>query len=226
MKDVFINTLPRIIDLSCVKQNHTIKDIDRMIALAKQYHFICTFALPSFTPYLIEKIKKDSDILVGGTVGFPSGCDTTESKVYQAKELLHMGCDEFDMVINVARLKSDDLKYVFRDIKAVVDAVGKKPVKTILEVTLLTEEEIVKACKIAIEAGATYIKTGTGWCPEPTTVEHIKLIKATVKNEAKIKAAGGIRNLSTIKDMLEAGCDRFGIGTSSALSVLQEADNI
>ena len=223
MKDINFEKLPEIIDISCVKQNHTFKDIDRMVETARKYQFICTFALPSFTPYLISKLKNDTNIMVGGTVGFPSGCDTTECKIFQAKELLKMGCDELDMVINISRLKSKDDSYVYHDIRSVVETAGSKTVKAILEVTLLNEEEIVNACRIAEEAGVNYIKTGTGWCNTPTTVEHIRLIKEIVKDRVKIKAAGGIRDLSALTEMWNAGCNRFGIGTGSAIQIIEEA---
>ncbi|HEX3021709.1 MAG TPA: deoxyribose-phosphate aldolase [Lachnospiraceae bacterium] len=219
----FIKKLPQMIDISCVKQSDTMENINHMIELAKRYHTICCFTLPGYTHYLIDKLL-ETDILVGGTVGFPSGCDTTESKVFQARELMNMGCDEYDMVMNISRLKSKDISYVYHDIKAVVDTVKTRPVKVILEVTLLTEAEIVLACKVAMEAGVAYVKTGTGWCSEPTTVEHIRLIKDVVKDQVKIKAAGGIRTLDTVIDMYKTGCNRFGIGTDSAIRILEEAE--
>jgi len=223
MNDFIFENLPKMIDISCVKPNHTLEEINEMIVAAKKHQFICAFVLPSFTPYLIEKLKDESNIMVGGTVGFPSGCDTTATKIFQAKELLKMGCDELDMVINITQLKSQNYQAVFQDIKAVVDIAEKTPVKAILEVTLLTDEEIVKASKLAVEAGVLYVKTGTGWCSNPTTVNHIKLIKATIKNQAKIKAAGGIRDLDTLMEMAEAGCDRFGIGLASAMNIIEQA---
>jgi deoxyribose-phosphate aldolase len=223
MEDFLFQDVAKMVDISCVKANHTLEEIDEMIAAAKKYQFICAFALPSFTAYLIEMLKDEPNIMIGGAVGFPSGGDTTETKVFQAKELLKMGCNELDMVINITQLKSQNYENVFKDIKAVVDTAGKTPVKAILEVTLLTEEEIVKGSRIAVEAGISYIKTGTGWCSKPTTVEHIKLIKKTIQDEAKIKAAGGIRDLGTLIEMAKAGCQRFGIGLSSAISIMEQA---
>ncbi|WP_077612469.1 deoxyribose-phosphate aldolase [Clostridium sp. Marseille-P2415] len=218
-----IGNLSKAIDISCVKPNHTVHDLDQMIAAAKKYGFICAFALPGMTPYLAEHLKGKSNTMIGGTVGFPSGCDTTESKVFQTRELLSMGCDELDMVINIAQLKSQNHEFVYQDIKAVVDAAGGIPVKTILEVALLTNEEIVTACRIAEHAGTSYIKTGTGWCSEPTLVDHIKLIKSVIQPRTKIKAAGGIRNLTGLLEMKKAGCDRFGISVDSAMHIMEEA---
>ncbi len=156
-------------------------------------------------------------------MSFPSGCDTTENKVFQAKQLLKMGCDELDMVINIAQLKSRNYEFVFEDIRAVVDAAGKAPVKAIIEAVLLTDEEIIKASQIAEEAGVSYVKTGTGWCAEPTNVNHVKLIKSAIQEHTKIKAAGGIRNLDTLIEMKKAGCDRFGIGTGAAINIIEQA---
>lgn len=216
--------LSNAIDISCVKPDHTVKDIDRMTDAARKYQLVCAFALPGMTPYLIEKLK-GSSTMAGGTVGFPSGGDTTESKVFQAGQLLNMGCRELDMVININQLKSHNDELVFQDIKSVVHTAGDIPVKTILEVTLLTDEEIVKACQIAEKAGAAYIKTGTGWCTEPVNLHHIKLIKSVIQPQTKIKAAGGIRDLETLMEMKKWGCDRFGISTKSAVHIMEQAKN-
>lgn len=215
--------IARLIDVSCVKQNHTLDEINRMAEAAKKYRFVCAFALPYFTPFLLEKLKGETDITVGGTIGFPSGSETTACKVFEAHELARMGCGELDMVINITQLKSHNMEQVYDDIKAVAEAAGKIPLKTILEVTLLTNDEITAACGAAVSAGAAYIKTGTGWQPGPTTIQHIELIKKTIGNKAKIKAAGGIRDLDTLLRMKQAGCDRFGIGLHSAVAIMKQA---
>lgn len=218
-----LENLSRIIDISCVKQDDTTKDLDRMIAAAIKYDFICAFALPAMTPYLTDHLKGTCSTMIGGTVGFPAGCDSTESKVFQAGQMLSLGCKELDMVINIAQLKSGNTEFVFQDIKAVVDTASGIPVKTILEVALLTDEEIVTASKTAEAAGAAYIKTGTGWCSSPTQLEHIHLIRSAIQPQTKLKAAGGIRSLTTLLEMRKAGCDRFGISVPSALCIMEEA---
>lgn len=226
MNHISMEALSKWIDISCVKSTDTTRDVDQMIAAAKRYGFICAFALPSMTPYLIQNLKGTCDTLIGGTVGFPCGCDTTNSKVFQAKELLAMGCQEIDMVINIGQLKSNQLDLVYQDIQAVAQICGTVPLKTIIEVTLLTKEEIIKASKLAESAGATYIKTGTGWCKDSTLPEHIHTIRSSIQPNTKIKAAGGIRNLDTLIEMKQAGCDRFGISTSSAISIMKEAETL
>lgn len=161
--------------------------------------------------------------MVGGVVGFPSGADTTFVKVADAKEMIAYGVDELDMVINVGALKSGEYDLVRDDIKAVVEAANGRPVKSILEICYLTDDEIARGAEIAVEAGVTYVKTGTGWGPRPTTVDTIRLIKSTIGNAALIKAAGGIRTLDTLLEMMDAGCSRFGIGINSALKIVEEA---
>lgn len=222
MKDFDLKTLPRMIDISAVRTDVTLEEVYNVIKAAKLYRFICVFAMPSYTPLLIEELKDEPDIKVGGVVGFPSGADTTSVKVAQAKELLAMGCDEIDMVINVGKLLSGDYDYVKEDIKAIVDIAGDKPVKAILEISYLTDEQIAKGSVLAVDAGVTYVKTGTGWGTKPTTAETIKVIKKAIGNRALIKAAGGARTLESVLEMKAEGCARFGIGLSSAMNILKE----
>ncbi len=218
-----IQDLPRLIDLSCVQTAITMDDLNSMVELAKKYRFICCFAMPCYTEWLKKQLENESDIMVGGTVGFPSGADLTSAKALTAKELIGLGCDEIDMVINVSALKSRDYQKVTDDIKAVYEQVGNTPLKVILEVTTLTDYEICKGSELAVANGASFVKTGTGWCQKPTTVEHIRMIRNTIGNSAKIKAAGGVRTLAQIEEMVDAGCSRFGIGLASTQKILKEA---
>lgn len=214
--------IPRMIDISGVRTDVTLQELDQIVDLAKKHRFICAFAMPCFTRYLVEKLKDEPDINVGGVVGFPSGADTTFVKVADAKEMMAEGVKELDMVINVGALKSGRYDIVKNDIRAVVEAGGGIPVKTILEVAYLTDDEIAKASEIAVDAGASYIKTGTGWAGKPTTVDHIRLIKRTIGDAALIKAAGGVRTLDTLLEMVDAGCSRFGIGVKSVVNIMNE----
>ncbi len=225
MQQFDLTTLPRLIDISAVRTDVTLEEIENIIRIAKQFRFVCVFAMPSYTPILIEALKDDEDINVGGVVGFPSGADTTSVKVTQAKELIAMGCDEIDMVINVGALKSGNYDYVREDIQAIVDiAGGDIPVKSILEISYLSDEQIAKGSMLAVEAGVTYVKTGTGWGgTKPTTSDTIKVIKDTIGDKALIKAAGGARTLDSVLAMMDEGCTRFGIGLNSAINILKEA---
>lgn len=214
--------IPRLIDISGVRTDVSLDEIDKIAAVAQQYRFVCAFAMPCFTRQLVNKLCNDNDIMVGGVVGFPSGADTTFVKVATAKDMIAAGVDELDMVINVGALKSGRYDLVRDDIKAVVEAAGCMPVKSILEIAYLSDDEIARGSLLAVEAGVTYVKTGTGWANKPTTVDTIKLIKRTIGDAALIKAAGGVRTLDTLLEMVDAGCSRFGIGLASVLSIMDE----
>ncbi len=214
--------IPRVVDISAVRTDVTIDELKEIVALAKQHRFVCAFAMPCFTKFLVEQFKDDADIMVGGVIGFPSGADSTSIKVATVKEMIADGVDELDMVINVGALKSGMYDLVKQDIEAVVKAAKGMPVKAILEIAYLTDAEIVKGSQLAVEAGVTFVKTGTGWGNKPTTVDTIKLIKSTIGDKAYIKAAGGVRDLDTLLAMIDEGCNRFGIGIKSIMNILEE----
>lgn len=216
-----IKNIAGMMDLSCVQTYNTEKDIASLVSAAKKYKCKCVSTLPCYISKVVQLLGDDAEILVVGNIGFPSGGDTTNSKVAQAKELINLGCDEFDMVMNVGWLKSRKYAAVKQDIISVVDVAMGKPVKVILEVSCLTDYEIQKACEICIKAGATFVKTGTGWNGK-TTMEQIRLIKSVVGDRIKIKAAGGIRDLNTLLNMYRQGVTRFGVNLNSGISILKE----
>lgn len=218
-----LHLIPRMIDVSCVKAQSTVAEIENMVHTAKHFRFVCAFAMPSFTKMLVDRLADCDDIMVGGVVGFPSGTDTTAAKIFTAKEMMAAGVNELDMVISVGALKSGLYDTVYDDIRAVVDTADGMPVKCILEIAHLTDDEIRRGAEIAVKAGVTYVKTGTGWASKPTTPDTIRLIKSTIGDAAKIKAAGGVRTLDTLLEMAECGCSRFGIGTGSAVEIMKEA---
>lgn len=220
-----LNTIHRRVDISGVRADVSLRELELIVAAAKHYQFVCVFAMPCFTLKLVKMLRDEPAIHVGATIGFPSGADTTFVKVASAKEQIAMGVDELDMVINIGALKSGRFDLVENDIRAVVEtADGRYPVKSILEIAHLTDDEICRASEIAVRAGVTYIKTGTGWANKPTTVDTIKLIKKTIGNGALIKAAGGVRTLDAMLGMIDEGCDRFGIGLRSIMSIMKEVD--
>lgn len=223
MTKLSVEEIPRLIDISAVRTDVTLGEVNEIVEIAKKYNFICTFVMPCFTDILINELKNDDNILVGGVVGFPSGADLTKTKVDTAISMIQAGCDEIDMVINVGALKSEEYDLVYDDIKAVVDVAGDIPVKAIIEIAYLTDEEIKIASKLAVKAGVAYVKTGTGWATKPSTVNTVKIIKEVVKDDALIKVAGGVRSLATLEEMYNAGARRFGISMTSALKILKEA---
>jgi len=224
MLSLDLENINRMIDISAVRTDVTLEELNMVIDLAIEYDLICAFAMPCFTNILVERLSQYKNISVGGVIGFPSGADTTKMKVMQVKEMHSMGVDEIDMVINVGAMKSKMHDIVHDDIKAVVDAANGKPVKSILEISYLSDYEIAKASEIAVKAGVTFVKTGTGWGNKPTTVETIKIIKNAIGNSAQIKAAGGIRDIETIKAMIAAGCTRFGIGLHTVKKIFDSGE--
>ena len=209
-------------DFSCVRTVHDQEELDNMVDAAKRYRPACVFTLPSFTDYLTEQLEGFPDVKIGGVVSFPSGGDTREDKMYQARELRRKGCGELDMVMNLTLLKTGRFQECLDDIRSVVCAAGDIPVKVILEAPVLNEDEICRASELTVKAGATFVKTGTGWLG-PATVKQVELIYRTIGNDARIKAAGGIRTFEKIRELYEAGCDRFGIGADPAEQILREA---
>ena len=210
-----------MIDLSCVQADSTEDEIRAAAALAKRHTCAAVFALPAHTPLVVELLSDRPDVMAGGVVGFPDGGATTAGKVAEAKELLGMGCRELDMVIDIAWLKAGRRDLVLDDIASVIGAAGGVPVKVILECHHLTDNEIVKACEIGMEAGVAYVETGTGWVPTGATLENVKLMKRTVGDSCGIKAAGGVRDLETLLAMHELGATRFGIGVRTAQEILE-----
>lgn len=213
----------RLIDISAVRADSTLDDVNSVITAAKDYNLICLFGMPSFVDYIVEQMKGYDTIEIGGVVGFPSGAETTSIKVLQAAELKEKGCTEIDMVMNIGKLKSGLLEEVREDIERVKAVAAPRPLKVIIEVALLTDEEIVTASKIVRDAGADYVKSGTGWAGS-TTLEHVKLMKDAVGDDIKIKVAGGVRDLDTLRAMHQMGVSRFGIGYKAVLDIMDSCD--
>ena len=216
------NEIAKLMDISAVRADSTMEEIKESAELAKQYGCICVFALPAHTPYLISQLG-GSTVFAGGAVGFPGGAETTATKVTIAKEMVSMGCREIDMVNNIAWLKANHKVAYMNDVRSVIQASGGLPVKVILECHWLTSEEIVRACEWCVEAGASWVKTGTGWAPTGATLENVTLMKQTVGGRCQVKAAGGVKDLETLLAMYERGVRRFGIGVRTARAILEGA---
>jgi len=209
-----------MIDLSCVQTRCCEDDIREMVETAIQYGIGHVTTLQTFLPFTKELIEFHPGIHLVGNVSFPSGSDSTSLKVLQAKEMTEMQCDEIDMVINIGKLRSGADDEVEADIHAVVETARPIPVKVIIEVSYLTQPEIIRACELVIKAGGAFVKTGTGWGSRGTTVEDVKLIKSVVGDQVQIKASGGIRDLDTIVEMYRHGARRFGVNLRSGKEIL------
>ncbi len=217
-----VKDIAQMYDLSCVRTDSDENDIKALAECAKKYDCGHVSVMQCFIPDVKKLLEDRKDIKVVGNVSFPSGSDTTSLKVYQAGEMLDAGCDEVDMVLNVGKLRSGRYDEAEEDVKAVVKAVKGIPLKVIIEVSCLNENEVKKACEICINAGASFVKTGTGWMPRGTTIEDVRLIKSIVGDRIRIKASGGIRSLETLVMMYKLGVTRFGVNLRSGRAILEE----
>ncbi len=217
--NISTNEIARMVDISAVRANSDDEAIDELVSCAVQYHCYLVTVLPAQTLRTKALLAEHGHIRLGGNVGFPSGGQTTTIKAAETRELVAMGCDEIDMVIDIAALLSGRHAHVEADIRAVVDAADRHPVKVILECHYLEAAQIYKGCDLAIQAGAAFVKTGTGWAPSGATLENISLIKGHVGDAIQIKASGGIRDADTLLEMHRRGASRFGISTQSAARI-------
>lgn len=215
--------IARMIDISCVRSYNTREDIEKMAKAAIEYSFICAHVLPSNIPYLKELLAGNTEVLAGCPVGFPSGGSETKTKIEEMKNCVALGCDEIDVVINVGWMRSGLYKQAEEDVRAVIDASGDTPVKLLLEVSQLNDEQIRRGAEIAMGVGAGFVKTGTGWMDAPTTIHHIEVIREVVGDHIGIKASGGIRGLKAITEMYRMGVTRFGVGYQASLDIIEES---
>lgn len=216
MKDVAY-----MMDPSVLKLDTTLEDVEEMVELCKKYDCGTCFCWPCYYPQLVEMLK-GTNTAFGTSLAFPSGQEATVTKVQIAEYFMTMNPVENDMVINVGWLKSGRYDLVLEDIKAVRKATEGTSLKVIIEAMILTDDEIRKACELCLEGGADYVKTGTGFSAEPTTLHHVKVMKDAVGDRAKIKVAGGVRSLDILLKMYKLGACRFGIGCASAEKILEE----
>lgn len=217
-----IQEIASVIDISAVRAESTWAEIRHILEAAQKYPFICLFAMPGMIDRIRPHLSEIPGVKLGGIVGFPSGGETLETKLFEARQMKEKGCDEIDMVLNIGKLKSGMLDEVKDEIVKVRTAVSPLPLKVILEVVLLTDEEIRQASRIIRDAGAAFVKTGTGWAGA-TTNHHIEVIKEAVGDTIPLKVAGGVRSLDTLLEMWNMGVSRFGIGYKSAIHILEEA---
>ncbi len=210
----------KYIDQTILKPDATKNDILAFLAGVKKYKFFSAVVNPSWVEFIRKELPEE--IKVCSVVGFPLGASTTKAKVYATEELIKLGCDEIDMVMNIGRLKSKDYKYVGKEIKAVVETAQGRIVKVIIETCLLTEDEKVASANIIKERGAHFVKTSTGFSKEGARVEDVKLLRKVVGPNFGVKASGGIRDYKTALAFINAGANR--IGTSSGEKIMEEAD--
>jgi deoxyribose-phosphate aldolase len=208
--DLTYDRVAKTIDHSLLRPELTIDEVREGCAIAARYHVASVCARPTDVA-LCAELLADSDVAVGTVIGFPHGSHKTQTKVFESVRALADGATELDMVINIGWLRSGMDDAVEADIRAVVDATaGRAVVKVILENAYLTKDEIVRGCQAAERAGADYVKTSTGFAPSGATIEDIRLMRASVSPRVKVKAAGGVRTLDALLEVMDAGADRSG----------------
>lgn len=210
--------IAKMIDHTLLKAESTKEQIVNLCAEAREYGFASVCVNPVWIKTAAEELK-GSDVKVCTVIGFPLGASTSAVKAFETEDAIKNGAEEVDMVITIGKLKSGDDREVEADIRAVVDVAGGKAlVKVIIETSLLTEEEKVRVCEMAMRAGADFVKTSTGFSTGGATVEDVALMRKIVGEQAGVKASGGIRDLTDLKAMARAGANR--IGASSGVKIM------
>ena len=213
----------KLIDHTLLKDFATEEEILKLCAEAKEYDFKSVCVNP-VNVALAKKALEGSDVLVCTVVGFPLGANTKEIKALETLDAIKNGADEIDMVINIGKAKEHDFEYIEDEIKCVVTASAGKTTKVIIETCYLSDEEKIECCKAAKSAGATFVKTSTGFGTGGATASDIKLMRTTVGAEMGVKASGGVRSFDDVKVMVDNGATR--IGASSGIQIMKDASNV
>ena len=205
------------IDHTLLKPDARATDIERLCAeaIAHGFHSVC---VNSSRVAFAARSLAGSKVKIAAVTGFPLGAMSSEAKAHETRLAVRDGADEIDAVIAIGHLKDGDTVYVLNDLKAVVSAADGRPVKISLEASLLTHEEKILGCKLAVESGAAFVKTSTGFAGGGATIEDVRLFRETVGSVCKVKASGGIRDTATALAMIEAGADR--LGTSAGVAIV------
>ena len=213
-----IKALNKYIDHTNLKPTALPGDIKVLCDEAKTYDFKSVCIQPNYVPFAKEQLQ-GSDVLVCTVIGFPLGANQIAVKAAETKQAVSDGADEIDMVISIAHALQEDQDYLTREISAVVEAAQGRLVKVILETCYLSNDQIVTACHAAAKAGATFVKTSTGFGTGGATAQHVSLMKQSIPSTMQVKASGGVRSLEDAQAMIQAGATR--LGTSSGVSIMK-----
>lgn len=211
IEDLTYERVAKTIDHSLLRPELTLDEVIEGCAIAARYEVASVCVRPADVP-MCRDLLAGSGVVVGTVIGFPHGAHTMETKVFEAGRAMADGATELDMVINIGWLRSGEDERVEADIRAVVEVAhaGGAIVKVILENAYLTKDEIVRGCQAVERAGADYVKTSTGFAPSGATLKDLRLMRATVSPKVKVKAAGGVRTLDALIEVMAAGADRCG----------------
>ena len=211
------------IDLAVLKPDATLDEVLKGCEEAKRWQVKSLVVLPCWLEVIVQELA-GSGVVPSTVIAFPFGAETTAAKVATAQEAVAAGAGELDMVMAISKFKSGDDEYVRSDIAAVVEAAKKARndviVKVIIETGYLTDDEKRRAAQLVEAAGADFVKTCTGFGPTGATVDDVRLLRQSVSEKVRVKAAGGIRTWQQAHALLAAGADR--LGTSSAAAILAE----
>jgi deoxyribose-phosphate aldolase len=210
--------LAAFIDHTLLKPDASLAQIEQLCAEAREHKFFSVCVNGSWVE-AARHFLDGSDVKVASVIGFPLGAMSCDVKRFETEVAIDDGAHEIDMVLNIARLKAGDDKYVFREICDVVEAADERTVKVILETCLLTDAEKVRACKLVVESGAQFVKTSTGFSTAGATIADVKLMRETVGSKFGVKASGGVRDAQTALAMIAAGATR--IGTSNGIAIVK-----
>ena len=216
-KALELRRMLRMIDHTLLKQTATREDVKKLCEEAREFGFYSVCVQPVYVGLCCDILHDAPSVKIACVVGFPMGENTTETKVFETKRAIADGADEIDMVICISAVKNGNFSYVKKEIKQVVKAAKGNPVKVIIETSLLTRDEMVRAAVCARDAGAAFVKTSTGYFGEGAKIEDVKLLKQTVAGKCCVKASGGIRTAEQFCAMIDAGADR--IGTSAGKEI-------
>jgi deoxyribose-phosphate aldolase len=205
--------LAPFIDHTLLKPGATARELDELCSQAVRFGFYGVCVNPACIGYVCGRLAGKTPVPVS-VVGFPLGATLPAVKAFETEEAVRAGAREIDMVINLGAFKDGDHALVGRDIGAVVKAAAGFPVKVILETALLSDDEIVKACRISVDSGAAFVKTSTGFGPGGATVEAVALMRRTVGDDIGVKASGGISTYEKALEMVQAGANRIGASAS------------
>ena len=209
--------LAAYIDHTLLKSDASLVQIEQLCAEAQGRGFFSVCVNGSWV-VSARHFLDGTDVKVACVVGFPLGAMSGDVKRYETEVAIDDGAHEIDVVLNIARLKAGEDKYVFRELVDVVEAADERTVKVILETCLLTDEEKVRACKLVVDSGAHFVKTSTGFGTAGATIADVKLMRETVGPEFGVKASGGIRDAQTALAMIAAGATR--LGTTSGMAIV------
>jgi deoxyribose-phosphate aldolase len=208
--------LAPFIDHTLLKPGVTARELDELCSQAVHFGFYGVCVNPSCIGHVGRRLAGKTPVPVS-VVGFPLGATLPGVKAFETEQAVRLGAREIDMVINLGAFRDGDHALVGRDIAAVVDAAAGFPVKVILETALLSDEEIIRACRISVDSGAAFVKTSTGFGPGGATVEAVALMRRTVGKDIGVKASGGISTYEKALEMVQAGANRIGASASVAI---------